>query len=69
MGISLSFKRNWEGPIILQKKFSMQPLLKLIFTYHYYDGRDDEVAKLAARELFWNDQDWPELGDHLIQPD
>ena len=28
MGISLSFKRNWEGPKILQKKFSMQPLRK-----------------------------------------
>ena len=28
MGISLSFKRNWEGPKILQKKFSMLPLRK-----------------------------------------
>ena len=28
MGISLSIKKNCEGPIILQKKFSMQPLQK-----------------------------------------
>ena len=39
-----------------------------IITYHYYDGGDDGVSKLAARELFWNDKDWPELGDHLILP-
>ena len=28
MGIFLNFKKNWEDPIILLKKFSMQPLRK-----------------------------------------
>ena len=32
-----------------------------IITYHYYDGGDHGVAKLADRELFWNDKDWLEL--------
>ena len=32
-----------------------------IITYHYYDGGDNGVSKLADRELFWNDKDLPEL--------
>ena len=40
-----------------------------ILTYHYYDGNDDGISKLAARELLWNKQGWPELGQHLIKPD
>ena len=40
-----------------------------IITYHYYDGGDTGVSKLADRELFWNDKDWPELWDHLILTD
>ena len=39
-----------------------------IITYHYYDREDNGVAKLAVRELFWSDDGWPMLGEHLIEP-
>ncbi len=41
---------------------------RYIFTFHYYDGEDLGNAKLGGRELTWNREDWPELGQLLIGP-
>jgi len=34
---------------------------RYVFTYHFYDGEDDGQSKLNARELIWDDRDWPVL--------
>ncbi|MDE0671996.1 MAG: hypothetical protein OXH72_09685, partial [Caldilineaceae bacterium] len=39
------------------------------FTFHYYDGEDLGNAKLGGRELTWNSEGWPELGQLLIGPE
>ena len=31
------------------------------FSFHYYDGEDEGKARLAVRELHWNDG-WPVIG-------
>jgi arabinan endo-1,5-alpha-L-arabinosidase len=41
-------------------------LTRHIFTYHFYDGEDDGRSKLHARELIWDDQDWPVLTDRVF---
>jgi arabinan endo-1,5-alpha-L-arabinosidase len=31
------------------------------FTYHYYDGHDNGVAKLGLNRIYWTDDHWPAL--------
>lgn len=42
--------------------------LHYLFTFHHYDGEDLGNAKLGGRELTWNSEGWPELGQLLIGP-
>lgn len=42
---------------------------RYLFTFHYYDGEDLGKAKLGGRELTWNSEGWPELGQLLIGPE
>lgn len=37
-----------------------------VFTYHFYDGQDKGISKLAARSLSWSNDGWPVLGEHLL---
>ena len=39
-----------------------------LITYHFYDGDVEGISKLAVREIFWNENGWPKLGEHLISP-
>lgn len=39
---------------------------RYVFTYHFYDGQDDGRAKMQARELLWDDEDWPVLTDKVF---
>ncbi len=39
-----------------------------LFTFHYYDGKDYGDSKLGGRELWWDEEGWPVLGDHIILP-
>jgi hypothetical protein len=32
------------------------------FSFHYYDGEDEEIPRLEVRELLWID-DWPVVSD------
>jgi arabinan endo-1,5-alpha-L-arabinosidase len=37
-----------------------------VFTYHFYDGRDNGKPKMDARELVWDDEGWPVLTDRVF---
>jgi arabinan endo-1,5-alpha-L-arabinosidase len=37
-----------------------------VFTYHFYDGRDNGTAKMDARELVWDDKGWPMLTNKVF---
>ena len=37
-----------------------------VFTYYFYDAEDNEISKLAARELYWSETKQTKLGKHLI---
>jgi len=39
---------------------------RYVFTYHFYDGREDGRAKMNARYLIWDDEHWPVLTDKLF---
>ena len=39
-----------------------------LITYHFYDREEYGISKLAAREIFWDENGWPKLGKHLISP-
>ena len=65
MEIFLSFKKNWEDPIILQKKFSMQPLRK-----HVAEKTPMQfmVLKLPMEDSFSLEKVWTVIGNGRDSP-
>ena len=39
---------------------------RYIFTYHFYDGRDNGKPKMDARVLVWDDEGWPVLTERVF---
>ena len=37
-----------------------------IVTYHFYDAEDEGRAKVNAKELTWDEEGWPVVGDSLV---